>query len=322
MVSAAIDCLCVGIIVSDHVCEPIERLPAAGELVLTERMYLTIGGCASNVAVDLAKLNHAVSVVGRVGDDTFGRFVCESLTTANVDVEHIARSTTAETSGTLIVNVKGEDRRFIHSAGANSEFTVSDISDELIRSSKVLYLGGYLLVDSITADDTANLFQRAQSLGVTTVLDVVIPGAGNHWDRLLPVLAYTDYFCPNDDEAKIITGLDDPLQQATQFRQAGANVVVITQGDQGSLLLANDTMLQAGRHETTFVDGTGSGDAFVAGFISGLLAEKNMADCLRYGSALGASCVQAAGATTGVFDQSALEQFLANNPLQIEQRPF
>lgn len=322
MVSAAVDCLCVGVIVSDHVCEPIDHMPAAGELVLTNRMHLTIGGCASNVAVDLAKLNHNISVVGRVGDDIFGRFVCESLESANVDVKHIARSTTAETSGTLIVNVQGEDRRFIHSAGANGEFTVSGISDELIRSCKVLYLGGYLLVDSITATDTANLFQRAQSLGVTTVLDVVIPGAGNHWDHLKPVLAFTDYFCPNDDEAKIITGLDDPVQQATQFRQAGAGVVVITQGDQGALLLASDTMLQADRHQTTFVDGTGSGDAFVAGFISGLLGDKNLNDCLRYGSALGASCVQSTGATTGVFDRPALEQFLANHPLKIEQQPI
>ena len=42
--------------VADHVCDPIDHLPDAGELVLTDRMHLTIGGCASNVAVDLAKL--------------------------------------------------------------------------------------------------------------------------------------------------------------------------------------------------------------------------------------------------------------------------
>ena len=49
------DCLCLGNIVADHVCAPVERLPASGELVMTRRLSLSIGGCASNVAVDLAK---------------------------------------------------------------------------------------------------------------------------------------------------------------------------------------------------------------------------------------------------------------------------
>lgn len=53
MNDAPIDCLCLGIVVADHVCEPIDHLPRSGELVLTERTTLTLGGCAANVAVDL-----------------------------------------------------------------------------------------------------------------------------------------------------------------------------------------------------------------------------------------------------------------------------
>src|SRR5207302_172872 len=49
------DILCAGIVVADHICTPIDHLPAAGELVLAERILLTIGGCAANVAVDLAR---------------------------------------------------------------------------------------------------------------------------------------------------------------------------------------------------------------------------------------------------------------------------
>ena len=59
--------LCAGIMVADHVCTPISHLPAAGELVMAERMLLTIGGCAANVAVDLAKMGVRAAVVGRVG---------------------------------------------------------------------------------------------------------------------------------------------------------------------------------------------------------------------------------------------------------------
>src|SRR5438552_5578354 len=105
-----IDVLCAGIIVADHVCTPISHLPAAGELVMAEGMLFTIGGCAANAAVDLAKMGVSAAVVGRVGQDAFGRIVTEFLRDAHVDTTQIRVSPGAATSQTLIVNVKGEDR--------------------------------------------------------------------------------------------------------------------------------------------------------------------------------------------------------------------
>jgi len=64
-----------------------------------------------------------------------------------------------------------------------------------------------------------------------------------------------------------------------------------------------------------FVDGTGSGDAFAAGFILGLLQGVSMRRCVELGSALGASCVRKTGATAGVFTRFELEQFLSENKL-------
>ncbi len=68
-----------------------------------------------------------------------------------------------------------------------------------------------------------------------------------------------------------------------------------------------------------FVDGTGSGDAFAAGFISGLLDGATPERCLEMGSALGASCVRRAGATTGVFNRSELAEFLSQHRLPVER---
>src|SRR5438128_3614590 len=102
--------LCAGIIVADHVCSPISHLPAAGELVMAERMLLTIGGCAANAAVDLVKMGVRTAVVGRVGGDVFGRIVADLLRDHGVDVSALKISTAADTSQTLIVNVAGQDR--------------------------------------------------------------------------------------------------------------------------------------------------------------------------------------------------------------------
>ncbi len=77
--NSLVDCLCLGIVVADHVCDPIVRLPRPGELVLTPRTHLSIGGCAANVAVDLVRVGRKAAVVGCVGEDAFGRFVIDAL---------------------------------------------------------------------------------------------------------------------------------------------------------------------------------------------------------------------------------------------------
>ncbi len=69
-----------------------------------------------------------------------------------------------------------EDRRFIHCIGASQEFCGTEIDDALIRGSRVLYLGGYGLSESLSPANVAALFARARAAGVTTVLDVVLTG--------------------------------------------------------------------------------------------------------------------------------------------------
>src|SRR5919197_1506899 len=112
--TAPTEVLCAGIIVADHVSSPISHLPAAGELVLADQLLLTIGGCAANVAVDVVKLGCPAVVAGCVGNDVFGRVVADMLRQRSVDVSRLSVKTGLDTSQTLIVNVRGQDRRFIH----------------------------------------------------------------------------------------------------------------------------------------------------------------------------------------------------------------
>lgn len=319
MSDARYDCLCTGIIVADSVCDPVDHLPPPGGLVLTPGIRLAVGGCASNVASDLARLDRKVGVVGPVGRDVYGGYVREVLEASGVDCAHLAESPSQPTSGTLVLNVRGEDRRFIHCIGANGDFTGREVTPGLIRSSRVLYLGGYLLAESLTAENVQAMFREAREAGVTTVLDVVVPGAVDYSERLHPVLEWTDVFIPNEDEGRLLTGLDDPMAQALYFRDAGARTVIVTCGADGAVLAGERVKLRAGGYAAEVVDGTGSGDAFSAGYIYGLLTGGDTADCLRYGSALGASAVRSAGATTGVFTAEELETFVESQELPLSE---
>jgi sugar/nucleoside kinase (ribokinase family) len=310
--------LCAGIIVADHVCYPIDHLPAAGELVTTERMLLTIGGCAANTAVDLIKMGVPATVAGRVGGDTFGRVVADLLREHGVDVSGLKVSPGAETSQTLIVNVAGQDRRFIHCFGANADFQASDLPVDNLNQFAVLYVGGYLVMPSLRQEDLAAVFAQARKAGVKTVLDVVVPGPGDHLRQLEKLLPHVDVFLPNNHEAELLSGEYDPLQQAAFFHRLGAETVVITMGHDGSLLYQKDLRLRANVFPVPYVDASGGGDAFDAGFIYGLLYDMGPEACLRVASALGASCVRTIGTTPGVFTQVECEQFLRVNTLAIE----
>ena len=311
-----LDCLCVGIAVADHICVPIARLPQSGELLLTERLELTLGGHACNVSVDLAKLGVKVGITARVGNDLFGEFLRQELTRAGVHSVNLVETPGKDTSGTLIINVKGEDRRFIHTIGANGEFDGREVSAEALRATRALYVGALFALPKLTASALQALLQQARAVGVPTVLDVVIPGPGDYLTTLKEVLPWTDVFMPNTDEAAQITGETDPLVQAEVFRRLGARTVIITCGGEGAVVVNETDRFRSGVFRMEYVDGTGSGDAFGAGFILGLLEGADPRRCVEIGSALGASAVRRSGATAGVFNRSELDAYLQANRLE------
>jgi len=83
--SESVEVLCAGIVVADHVCTPV---PHCGRrrAVMADGMLLTIGGCAANAAVDLARMGVRAAIVGRVGADVFGRVVTDLCARRALDV--------------------------------------------------------------------------------------------------------------------------------------------------------------------------------------------------------------------------------------------
>ncbi len=309
--------VCAGVVVADHVCPPIDHVPAAGELVAVDELVLNIGGGAANTAVGLTRLGVRPAICARVGDDIFGRFATATLVANGVDVRALKVDSRRATSQTLIVNVRGQDRRFIHAVGANNGFTAADLDAVLNPPPRVLYIGYFLILSSLEAEPLAERFAAARRQGTITVLDVATPGPGDYLDPLRVVLPHTDVFLPNADEATLIVGESDPVRQARAFRAMGAKRVVITRGERGAVAVSDDLSIRLGTYPVTFVDGSGGGDAFDAGYIAGLLDGLPELDCLKLASAVGASCVRAVGTTNGVFTRPEADAFIKRHELPI-----
>lgn len=317
-IQAAPPVVCAGLVVADHVSPPLDHLPRPGELIAVDDLVLNIGGGAANTAVDLARLGVQAAICARVGDDIFGRFATETLRGRGVDCTALKVDPNQSTSQTLIVNVKGQDRRFIHAGGANRGFVAEDLDAALARGPRVLHIGYFLILPNLDAHALAERFRRARAQGTLTLLDVATPGPGDYLDRLRVVLPETDVFVPNTDEAELILGESDPVRQARAFREMGAKRVVITLGERGVVSLSEEREVRLGVYPISFVDGSGGGDAFNAGYILGLLEGRPELECLKLASAVGASCVRAVGTTEGVFTREEAEAFLRGHELSIE----
>jgi sugar/nucleoside kinase (ribokinase family) len=310
--------VCAGLVVADHLCPPIPHLPRAGELVTVDELVLNIGGGAANTAVDLARLGVRAAVRARVGDDIFGRFATETLQANRVDTGPLMIDRELPTSQTLVVNVRGEDRRFIHCVGANAGFVAADLDAVLENPPRVLHIGYFLILPRLDSAGLAERFSRARQAGTITLLDVATPGPGRYLEPLAAVLPHTDVFVPNTDEAELILGERDPERQALAFHEMGARRVVITRGEGGVVSVSDNLRVKLATYPISFVDGSGGGDAFNAGYIVGLLEGRSELECLKLASAVGASCVRAVGTTAGVFTRAAAEEFVSSHQLNVE----
>jgi sugar/nucleoside kinase (ribokinase family) len=312
------DVLCVGILVADLFVPPLPRLPEAGELLLVDEMLLSTGGCAANAGMDLAKLGARVAVAGKVGNDAFAAAIRQELASKGIDVSGIRTSATTATSRTVILPVAGQDRRYIHTLGANADLRGEDVELDQVARSRVLYVGGYLLVPGFEPAALARLFQFARQRGIHTVLDVAGPKPDQGLRLLEQVLPHTDAFLPNEDEARVITGEPDPARQAAIFIECGAQVVAITRGAEGVLVRTARDLLRAAAMPVEFVDGSGAGDAFDAGFIIGMLEGWDLARTVEFASAVGASACTRLGTTPGVFSRQAALEFVSRHPLRLQ----
>jgi sugar/nucleoside kinase (ribokinase family) len=139
-------------------------------------------------------------------------------------------------------------------------------------------------------------------------------------DDIRPALPYTDLFLPNQDEARALTGRDDPAEQAEVLARLSPNAtIVITQGSAGALARRGQETLRAAAFRVDAIDESGSGDAFDAGFLVGMLEGWPLEESLRFASAVGASCTRALGCHDGVFSFEEARAFAARNPLEVRR---
>ncbi|MHB0876402.1 MAG: carbohydrate kinase family protein [Anaerolineae bacterium] len=309
---------CLGILVADVVARPVIELPERGRLTLVDQMELHTGGCATNTGMSLTKIGIETSVLGAVGDDGFGDFVTRRLAQVGADARGVRRISGVNTSATMVMVDPDGERRFLHYLGANGRLSEADVDFDVIAEARILHIAGALVLPGIDGEPTARILRRAKEMGLTTSFDTVWDAKGRWMELVEPCLPYVDIMLPSLAEARMIAGRQEPEAVADLFMSYGVKVVGLKMGEEGSYLRDAEQEVIVPPYRVDAVDATGAGDAYVAGFLTGVVKGWDLETTGRFANAVGALCVTAIGATTGIRSLEDTLAFMQRTPMRGE----
>lgn len=313
---------CIGSITADILVSGFADLPAPGTLTSFPALAVEVGGCAANVALDLAKLGGQPRLICKIGEDMWGQVIARRLSAELPrGLMDVVRDKTVDTTVSIVlINQQGE-RSFLYHPGSTSAFTLSDVSPTAIQESDIIFIAGAMLLTSFDGEDCATLLRDCQAAGKYTAMDTAWDFQNIWMPKILPSLPYLDLFMPSYEEAVKLTGEGQPSRIAQVLKNHGVKNVVIKLGSKGALLSpqnGEELLIPAfsGMH---VVDTTGAGDAFCAGFLYGLSSSWSFEQCAIFANATAAHCVTAIGASTGIPAASDITTFIQRKDVVLDQ---
>jgi ribokinase len=288
------------------------RFPRPGETIVGTGFYKGFGGKGANQAVQAARLGAPVSYIGCVGDDEFGRDMIACMKDHGIDTRHM-HMVEGCSSGTAMIFVDaGAQNEIVVVSGANDELTPRHIA----MAADVI-AGAALVVTpfDIPLESVREAVALAARKGVPTLVNPA-PVLSCEVDSSL--YAEIDILVPNETEAEALAGIDpgepDFAEAAADaLREKGAQSVIITLGEQGSLLADSETTRHIPGYKVKAVDTTAAGDAFIGGLAAGYQFFSDLERLIRFASAVAAIAVTKKGAQASLPDRTEVEEFLTKH---------
>lgn len=319
-----------GNIIADIV-KRIDSFPAVGMLANIREVSMAVGGCAPNTAIDLAKIDRSlpVSVIGKIGDDEYGRFILSNLSRYSIDCEKISISENKPTSFSDVMSQPSGERTFFHARGANAEFSPKDIDITSINS-VILHIGYILLLDEFDKPDPqygtvmARFLHDVKAQGIKTSVDVVSDCDGDYKAKLLPAFKYCDYIIINEIEASMLSDLppynDNGELNIPNIRKTmeliaehGVKEKIIIHCKKAGFCLdvatGDFTAVPSLKIPAQEIKGSvGAGDAFCAGALYGIYNGYDDEHILEFASAAAGCNLFAENSTDGMLGKSEIEK--------------
>ena len=325
-----LDLVCIGRTCVDLYAE---QEGARLEDVQSFRKY--VGGSATNIAFNTARLGVKSAMLTRVGEEQMGRFVRKTLADVGVDVSCVTFDPERLTPYVLLAirDIDDFPRIFAYGDAADLALDEDDVDPEFIASSKALLVTGTPLSRTGSRAASLKAVKAAKEAGTKVVFDLdyrpVFWGVASHeqggemfvaseevTQGYKSVLPDCHLVVGTEEEIQIAGGSTDTREALRGIRDLTEATIVLKVGAMGAIVFSWEIPddLEEGVRVPGFpvevFNSVGAGDAFLSGFLSGWLREEPLEECLRLGNACGAIVVSRHGCSPAMPTPEELEYFL------------
>ncbi len=264
------------------------------------------GGNAANTISALAKLGVACGFIGLVASDAYGKLILSEFKKRKIDTSNInvrKQEGFSNSSGIVETYVdKRGNRALFVKPGANNTLRESDINMNYIKAFDYIHISSF--VDSKQLEVQKKIVAKLpKNLKVSFAPGSLYVHRG--LKAVLPIIKNTYLLTLAKNEAYHLTGKN--YKKAAEYLiSLGPKIVVITQGKEGCYIATKHSTFTQKARKVSVIDTTGAGDAFIAGFLFGLLNNQSMGKCAQIGNAIASFSVQNIGARAGLPNRKEL----------------
>lgn len=290
------------------------RFPIPGETVIGSDLQTFPGGKGANQAVAASRLGAEVQMVGCVGNDVFGEDLIRNLKKNGVGTDFVRKIGNKSSGIAMIIVSESGENSIVLAPGANMMVNKDLVkkAENVLKNSDALIIQFEIPLDVVFYTiDMAKTFEKKIFLNPAPAQK--IPDA---------ILKKIDYIIPNETEATIITGvqvkdLNTAKRAVENLINRGSKSVILTLGENGSLVVSEKEMTRLPAYNINVVDTTAAGDAYVAAFALGILRNFTEKRAAEYANIAGALASTKLGAQSSLPTRKDIEMFLKNKNIYI-----
>lgn len=283
----------------------VDDMPKKGQTIIGNSFKEVPGGKGANQAVAIARLKSNVRMIGKVGNDGFGKSLINALNKDNVNTKYIKVEDTS-TGVALITVDKNAENSIVVAPGANYKLKENDIDDSIdaIKESDIVVVQLETPLQTIKYS-----LKKAKELGKYTILNPA--PAVKLEDK---IIQNVDLLTPNETELEILSGVkienEEDIQEAANVMiKKGVKELIVTLGSKGSLYINKEVCKFKKAYKVDAIDTTAAGDSYTGALAVALSQNKSIDEAMDFASKVGALCVMKEGAQSSLPSLEDVESF-------------
>ncbi len=249
------------------------------------------GGSVANTIGGLANLGIQTTMVGKIGDNEFGKILIDDITKSGVEA-HLLTTSDSFTGSCISLISPDSERTLATCLGASADLSVADINPDIFKGYTHFYTEGYLVQNHSLIE---SILRMSHENGLITCLDLASYNIAEEDHDFIEDLVrkYVNVVFANEEEATTFTGKED-LEALNDIAEM-ADTVVLKQGCRGSLVKYQGKTVRVGTTRVKTIDTTGAGDLYSAGFIFGMINGMDAEHCAIAGAIVSGNVIEVIG---------------------------